>query len=209
MKFIRNFLVVLAMLCTTQAFAAPQLGKEYKLLQPPQPTQSGKKIEVLEFFFYGCIHCFHLHPKLSAWEKTMPRDVEITYVPVVFRESWEPMANTYYALELMGKRNQQIDDALYDAWNLNNIDLSDEAKIGAFLAKHGVDSNKFREYYNSFTVETRVLRSKQMLQLYHITGTPTLVVDGKYVIEGLEPDDIIKTLNVVIDRVRKEHAGKH
>jgi len=130
-------------------------------------------------------------------------------VPVVFRESWEPMANTYYALELMGKRNQKIDDALYDAWNKNNIDLSDEAKIGAFLAQHGVDSNKFREYYNSFTVETRVLRSKQMLQLYHITGTPTLVVDGKYVIEGLEPDDIIKTLNVVIDRVRKEHAGKH
>ena len=209
MKFIRHFLVVLAMLCATQAFAAPQLGKEYKLLNPSQPTHSGKKIEVLEFFFYGCIHCYHLHPKLSAWEKTMPGDVEITYVPVVFRDSWEPMANTFYALELMGKRNQQIDDALYDAWNVNNIDLSDEAKIGAFLARHGVDSNKFREYYNSFTVETRVLRSKQMLQLYHITGTPTLVVDGKYVIEGLEPDDIIKTLNVVIDRVRKEHAGKH
>jgi len=202
-KFIKHLFMVVAMVCASQAFAL-QAGQEYKLLSPPQPTHSGEKIEVLEFFFYGCIHCFHLHPKLSAWEKTMPKDVEITYVPVVFRARWEPMANTFYALELMDKRNQKIDDALYNAWNMNNIDLSDEAKIGAFLAQHGVDSNKFREYYNSFTVETKVLRSKQMLRLYHIMGTPTLVVDGKYLIEGLEPSDTIRALNDVIDMVRKQ-----
>jgi protein dithiol oxidoreductase (disulfide-forming) len=208
-KFIKHFLVVVAMLCATQAFATPEPGKEYKLLNPPQPTRSGNKIEVLEFFFYGCIHCFHLHPKLSAWEKTMPKDVEITYVPTVFRESWEPMANTFYALELMGKRSPSLDDALYNAWNVSNTDLSDEARIAAFLSQHGVDSNKFREYYNSFTVETEVLRSKQMLQSYHIMGTPTLVVDGKYVIEGLEPGETIQALNDVVDMVRKERAGKH
>ena len=203
MKFIKYLFVAVTMVFASQAFAL-EPGKEYKLLSPPQPTHSGKKIEVLEFFFYGCIHCYHLHPKLSAWEKTMPRDVEITYVPVAFRSSWEPMANTFYALELMGKRTPQVDDALYRAWNVNNIDLSDEAKIGAFLAQHGVDSNKFREYYNSFTVETKVLRSKQMLGLYHIMGTPTLVVDGKYVIEGLEPDDTVKALGDVVDMVRKQ-----
>ena len=104
----------------------------------------------------------------------------------------------------MGQRNQKIDNALYSAWNVNNVDLSDEAKIGAFLAQQGVDSNKFREYYNSFTVETRVMRSKQMLQLYHIMGTPTLVVDGKYVIEGLEPDDTVKALSDVVAMVRNQ-----
>ena len=208
MKIIKRLLIVVAMLCATQAYAL-QPGKEYKLLNPPQPTQSGNKIEVLEFFFYGCIHCYHLHPKLEAWvNHKMPKDVEITYVPVVFRESWEPMANTFYALDLMGKRNQKIDDALYNAWNRDNIDLSDEAKIGAFLSRYGVDSKKFREYYNSFTVETKVLRSKQMLQLYHIMGTPTLVVDGKYVIDGLEPDETIKALTDVVNMARREH-GKH
>ena len=208
MKLIKYFVAVLAMLFATQAFAM-EADQEYKLLNPPQPTQSGKKIEVLEFFFYGCIHCFHLHPKLSAWEKHMPKDVEITYVPVVFRSTWEPMANTFYALELMGKRTQRIDDALFKAWNVNNIDLRDEARIAAFLSQYGINSKKFREYYNSFAVETKVMRSKQMLQLYHIMGTPTLVVDGKYEIEGMEPDGLIKALNDVVAMVRKERAGKH
>lgn len=202
MKQIKRIFLVLAMLCASQAFAA-----DYKTLSDPQPTRSGDKIEVLEFFFYGCIHCYYLHPGLSAWEKTMPKDVQLTYVPTIFRSSWEPMANTFYALELMDQR-KQLDDALFQAWNVNNVDLSDEAKIAAFLSQHGVDSKKFGQMYNSFTVETKVMRSKQMLQSYHIMGTPTLIVDGRYVIEGLEPDETIRVLNEVVDKVRKER-GKH
>ena len=205
MKFFRHIFVVLAMLFAAQAFAADQ---EYKLLNPPQPTRSGNKIEVLEFFFYGCIHCYHLHPKLSAWEKTMPKDVQLTYVPVIFRDSWAPMSNTFYALELMGKRSPSVDDALYKAWNVDNVDLSDESRIAAFLAKYGVDGKQFGQLYNSFSVETRVLRSKQMLQSYHIMGTPTLVVDGHYVIEGLEPDETIRALNDVVNMARREHGAR-
>lgn len=206
MKLMKRFGLLLALLlCTTQVFAEPQLGKEYKLLNPPQPTHSGNKVEVLEFFFYGCIHCFHLHPKLSAWEKTMPRDVELTFVPTIFRDSWAPMANTFYSLQFMGQR-KRLDDALYNAWNVDNVDLSDEARIAAFLSKHGVDSKKFGELYNSFTVETEVMRSKQMVQSYHIMGTPTLIVDGKYVIEGLEPDETIRVLDAVVKRARKERS---
>ncbi|MBI1174237.1 MAG: thioredoxin domain-containing protein [Sideroxydans sp.] len=207
MKLIKRIFLVLAMLCATQAMAEPQLGKEYKLLNPPQPTHSGNKVEVLEFFFYGCIHCFYLHPGLSAWEKKMPGDVQLTYVPTIFRDSWEPMANTYYALELMGER-KRLDDALFKAWNVDNVDLSDESRIAAFLSQHGVDSKKFGELYNSFTVETKVLRSKQMVQSYRIMGTPTLIVDGKYVIEGLEPDETIRVLDAVVERARKEHSRK-
>ena len=105
-------------------------GKDYKLLNPPQPA-SGNKIEVLEFFFYGCSHCFHLHPQMSAWEKTMPKDVELIYVPTIFRDSWEPMARTFYALEALGQL-QQLHDALFKAWNVDNNDLSDEARILRF-----------------------------------------------------------------------------
>lgn len=188
------------------AFAAAELGKDYTLLSPPQPTET-RKIEVLEFFFYGCPHCYRVHPLLSEWEKTMPKDVELTFVPTVFRDSWEPMARTFYALQSMGQR-EQLHDALYRAWNEDNIDLSDEAKIAAFLARHGVDAAKFSAAYNSFTVQSQVTRAEQMIRSYRINGTPTFVVDGKYVIEGMQPADLIRALKEVIVLARKSHQEK-
>jgi thiol:disulfide interchange protein DsbA len=204
-SMIKGLLVAAALFVSGTAFADAQLGRDYSLLNPPQPT-STKKIEVLEFFFYGCSHCFHLHPLLSAWEKTMPKDVELIFVPTVFRDSWEPMANTYYALESMGQQ-QKLHDALYRAWNEQNMALVDEDKIADFVAKHGVDRAKFTAAYNSFAMQSKVMRAKQMIRSYGISGTPTLVVDGKYVIEGLQPEDTIRALKDVIVLARKEHRG--
>jgi thiol:disulfide interchange protein DsbA len=205
MKLLNQMIIALSLLFSVAAWADPQLGKDYSLLNPPQAT-STKKIEVLEFFFYGCSHCYHLHPKLSEWEKNMPKDVELIFVPTVFRESWEPMAYTYYALESMGQQHQ-LHDALYRAWNEDKIDLSDESKIGDFISKHGVDRTKFSAAYNSFSMKSKVTRAKQMIRSYSISGTPTLVVDGKYVIEGLQPDDTIRALKEVITMARKTHKG--
>lgn len=204
-SMIKGLLVAIALFISGTALADAQLGKDYSLLNPPQPT-STSKIEVLEFFFYGCSHCFHLHPLLSAWEKTMPKDVELTFVPTVFRDSWEPMANTFYALESMGQQ-QQLRDALYRAWNEENMALVDEDKIADFVAKHGVDRAKFTAAYNSFSMQSKVTRAKQMIRIYGINGTPTLVVDGKYVIEGLQPEDTIRALKEVIVMARKTHRG--
>lgn len=203
-SLIRSLVVALALLASGTALADAQLGRDYSLLNPPQPTSS-KKIEVLEFFFYGCPHCYHLHPLLSAWEKTMPKDVELTYVPTVFRDSWEPMAYTFYALESMGKQ-AQLHDALYRAWNDDNMVLVDEDKIADFVAKYGVDRAKFTAAYNSFAMQSMVTRAKQMIRSYGINGTPTLVVDGKYVIEGLQPADTIRALKEVIVLARKTHG---
>lgn len=205
-SMIKNlFVAALLLLCGT-ASAAVELGRDYKLLNPPQPA-SARKIEVLEFFFYGCSHCFHLHPTLSAWEKTMPKDVELVYVPTIFRDSWEPMARTFYALESLGQLHQ-LHDALYQAWNVNNVDLSDEAKILAFVAPRGVDRAKFSAAYNSFSMQSKVVRAKQMIRSYGINGTPTLVVDGKYLITGLQPADAIRVLNEVIAMARKNRPAQ-
>lgn len=209
MKFIKNLLAVFVILFSAQVLAEPVMGTDYKLIEPAQPTHSGKKIEVLEFFFYGCSHCFHLHPELTAWEKKMPKNVDLVLVPTVFNPNWEPMAYTYYALEVMGQ-NRKLHNDLYEAWNVNNIDLSDESKIADFVSKHGVDGKKFGEIYHSFTVQSEVTRSKQMTQAYGIRGTPTLIVDGRYMITGLSPTDTIKVLSQLVEKVRKErHAGKH
>ena len=202
MRLFKQLLAVLALLCASYAQAEVVAGKDYKLLNPPQPI-SGKKIEVLEFFFYQCPHCEHLRGPLDAWEKKKPKDVELQYVPVVFRESAEPMARTFYALEALGQQ-KRLHDALFDAWHVQNIDLSDEAKITEFVAKHGVDPAKFGAAYNSFSLQSKIARSNQMVQSFDVRGTPTIAVDGKYIITGLLPAETIRVLDEVIQIARKE-----
>lgn len=201
-KLIKSLLVAMSFFVGSAAHAELIPGKDYTLLNPPMPT-STKKIEVIEFFFYGCSHCYSLYPLLSAWEKTMPKDVEMVYVPTIFRDSWEPMARTFYALESMGQR-QALDDPLYRAWNEDKIDINDEAKVSAFVAKHGVDKAKFSSAYNSFSMQSKVSRAKQMIRSYGVSGTPTLVVDGKYLISGLQPKDTIRVLGEIITMARKD-----
>lgn len=202
-KMFKDWLVAAALLISGAAFAEAQLGKDYTLLSPAQPTSS-KKIEVLEFFFYGCSHCYHLHGPLTAWEKTMPKDVEMIFVPTLFRDSMEPMARTMYALESLGQR-AQLHEPLYRAWNVDKIDLNDEAKIIDFVGKHGVDRAKFKAAYNGFAMQSKVTRAKQMVRSYQIQGTPTLIVDGKYIISGLQPEDAVRVLKDVVAMARKVH----
>ncbi len=207
MGLFRQIIAVLIFLCASYAQAEVVAGVDYKVLNSPQPTHSGKKIEVLEFFFYGCSHCYHLHPELEKWEKKKPRDVKLQYVPVVFGESQAPMAHTFYTLELLGKL-RQLHDALFVAWNVSGINLVDEATITDFVAKHGVDSAKFRADYNSFSVSSKVMRGNQMVLSYGVRGTPTIAVDGKYIITGLQPKDTIRVLKEVIKIARKERMKR-
>jgi len=202
-KLIKGLLFAISLFAGGAALAEPVPGRDYTLLKPAQPA-SATKIEVMEFFFYGCSHCFHLHPLLSEWEKTMPKDVEMVLVPTIFRDNWEPMARTYYALESLGQQ-QKLHDALYRAWNEDKIDINDEAKVSDFVARHGVDKAKFSAAYNSFSMQSKVTRAKQMIRSYGINSTPSLVVDGKYLITGLQPADTIRALGEVVAMARKEH----
>jgi thiol:disulfide interchange protein DsbA len=135
----------------------------------------------------------------------MPKDVELVLVPTIFNPGWEPMAYTYYALEVLCK-NHDLHHDLYEAWNVNNIDLSDEGKINAFISKHGVDSKKFSAAYHSFGVQSKVTRSKQLTQVYGIRGTPTIIVQGKYLITGLQPADAVRVMAELIEKVRKDRG---
>ena len=201
------FLFAVAFLFSGATFSAAQLGTDYNMLVSPQPVGT-KKIEVMEFFFYECPHCFHLHNELMGWEKTMPSDVELVFVPTMFRDSTEPLARTYYALEALGK-SRQLDDAIYQAIHVKDMDLRDLNTISTFVASQGVDKAKFIAAYNSFTVNSKIIRAKQMIRSYGINGTPTLVVDGKYVISGLQPVATLKVLDEIIAMVRKERSAKH
>jgi thiol:disulfide interchange protein DsbA len=115
------------------------------------------------------------------------------------------MAYTYYALKVMGQQNK-LDDKLYNAWNIDHTLLIDQNEIADFIASQGVDRKQFLKIYTSFFVHTQVEQSKQMTRQYHIDGTPTLIVDGKYVISGLEPEDAIRALDELIAKVRSERS---
>lgn len=207
MKLAFRNLLAIALITVAGYAQAAVLGKDYTLIEPAQPTATNGKIEVLEFFAYPCSHCHHLVPELSAWVKNMPKDVALTYVPVVFRDSWEPMAYTFYALDTLGQL-PKLHDALFDAWNVSHTELTSIGQISNFVAQRGVDKQKFTDAYRSFSVQSKVTRSKQMVLSYRIQGTPTLVVDGRYAITGLQPADMVRVLRELTDQVRKERASK-
>lgn len=199
-----RLMMIAALLVAGMAHAEVQLGKDYTMLNPAQPAATNK-IEVQEFFFYQCIHCFHLHPLLAKWEKTKSADVEMNYVPVMFQPAAEPLAYTFYALETMGKL-QKLDDEIYQAVQVKQANLYDLNSISEFVGNYGVDKNKFAENYNSFAVATKIKHAKQMMRTYNIEGTPTLIVDGRFVITGLQPEDTMRVLGELIAKVRKEHV---
>ncbi|MDN5837019.1 MAG: thiol:disulfide interchange protein DsbA/DsbL [Nitrosospira sp.] len=218
MKSMRLFMRLLAALLfagisiavASGARAEPVEGRDYTVLPHPRPTESGNNIEVLEFFWYGCPHCYDLHPHIKAWLKTMPKDVSFRYVPAIFRPNWIPGAKTFYALEALGARDR-LHDNVYDAIHRDKSDLTKDEVLFAWVEKQGINRQKFIDAYNSFSVQNQVSRSTQMSKDYNLSGVPALVVDGRYVTSGKmggTPQDTIRILDELIDKVRKEKMKK-
>lgn len=190
----------------TNAQAEIVAGRDYKVLENPQPTQNNDRIEVFEFFWYGCPHCNRLHPHIKAWLKNKPDDVDFRYVPAILRNNWIPGAKTFYTIETMGAMDV-LHDKVYDAIHRDKINLTDEDVLFEWVEKQGVDKEKFVNIYRSFTMQNQVARSNQMLRQYQLTGVPALVIDGKYIITGRKggtPQDTIRILNEIIEMVRKK-----
>ena len=181
-------------------------GKDYTVLTNPQPMQDSNKIEVLEFFWYGCPHCYSLHPHLKTWLMNIPSDINFRYVPAIFRANWVPAAKIFYAIEAIGIKDV-LHDKIYDAIHRDKIDLNNEAVLFDWIEKQGVDRKKFENTYNSFAVQNQVARSTQMSRQNQLTGVPALVINGKYLTSGKmggTPQDTIKTVEALIEKVRKE-----
>ena len=181
-------------------------GKDYTVLAKPQPTGDSSKIEVLEFFWYGCPHCYNLHPHLKTWLANIPGDVDFHYVPAILRPTWVPAAKIFYATEALGIDNL-LHDKIYDAVHRDKIDLNNESVLFDWIEKQGIDRKKFENTYQSFAVQNQVSRSTQMSRQYQLNGVPALVINGKYLTSGRmgsTPQDTIKTLDALLEKIRKE-----
>ena len=157
----------------------PAEGVEYQRLQTPQPTDTGKKVEVLEFFWYNCPHCFAFEPSLSDWGKKRGTSIVLRRVPVGFRESFIPQQKLYFTLEIMNRFD--VHRAVFDAVHVAKQKLDKEEQIVEFIEKQDVDKKKFLETFNSFTVQSKVNRVRQLMEAYRIDGVPTVVIDGQYI----------------------------
>ncbi|HTY03969.1 MAG TPA: thiol:disulfide interchange protein DsbA/DsbL [Rhodocyclaceae bacterium] len=202
---------------TAAAAAAPLVeGKQYRVLNPARPVEARDKIEVTEFFWYGCSHCYDLDPILKKWLKTMPKDVTFRRIPAVFpgRDgrpgAWAPLAKVYYALEALGQADRLHGD-VFDAVQMDRTDLGNENVAADWMANHGVDRQKFLDTLNSFTVQSKVARSQQLSGLYGFDGVPALFVNGRYALVNGEigsHEDIIGILDQLIDKARADRGKK-
>ncbi|WP_418317291.1 thiol:disulfide interchange protein DsbA/DsbL [Piscinibacter sakaiensis] len=165
------------------AQAKPVEGKDYVRLAQPQPVPPGK-IEVIEFFWYGCPHCNAFEPLIEAWVKKLPADVDFRRIPVAWRE--EPFVahqKLYYALEGLGLLDSMHRKVFYAMHN-DRMRLDKAADIIAFVAKHGVDQAKFTEMYNSFSVQTKATQARKLAEAYRIDGVPAMGIHGRYFTSG-------------------------
>jgi thiol:disulfide interchange protein DsbA len=157
---------------------APAEGTEYRLVKPPQPTEAGDgKVEVVEFFWYGCPHCNTLEPILKDWVKRLPADV-------VFRKVHVPFAvvahqQLFYTLQALGKA-EALNERVFAAIHEQRQRLDKPEDMADFAAKNGVDRKLFLDTYNSFGVRTRMQRATQLAAGYRIEGVPAFGVNGKY-----------------------------
>lgn len=196
---------------STSARAELELGKQYTLVSPSQPTETGKNVEVLEFFSYACPHCHDLEPVLNPWVKKLPADVTFRRLPAVFNDTYLIYAKIFYTAEAMGLLNK-LHTPIFDAIHVQHVNLSIEKTMQEWLAKQGVDGKKFAETYNSFAVISKAQRAKQLTRTYAITGVPTLVVDGKYMTSASQTgsnEKLFPALDELINKARQERGGKN
>ena len=175
---IATFAAVGGLLMTAPAQAAPTEGKEYQVLKAPQPVPAGK-IEVTEFFWYGCPHCFDFEPDLEAWVKKQGKDVVFKRVPVAFRDDLLPHTKIFYALESIGKLDA-MHTKVFNAIHVDRKRMLDPNEIADFMAKNGIDRKAVLDAYNSFSVTTNAQRANKIADAYKVDGVPTVVVQGKY-----------------------------
>jgi len=189
---------------------SPVEGTDYIELKPPQPVETPGKVEVIEFFWYRCPHCYALEPDLEAWVKRLPRDVQFRRIPGILNEEWAVDARIFYALEAIGD-SERLHRPFFNAIHQQGgVRLHGDvfAKWAAeWLAKQKVDMAKYDAALYSFSVESKVRRAAQMARSYRLDGVPALTVQGRYlVLASTSQRAMLATTDSLIGETRKQLA---
>ena len=201
-------LLVLACACSF-VHAQPVAGREYVVLEPPRAAQSGDKVEVLEFFYYGCPVCYEAQPHIARWQLAAGSSVTLKRVPAV-SDAWATFARVYYALDATGLLGR-LHWPVYDNHHFDGKRLNEDKNLLDWLASNGVDAQRFKQALDSHEVTIRVEEARKMLDTYKVNGVPTLVVDGKYATSARLAGGVKEMMDVLeflVARAREERGKK-
>ncbi|HEV8095663.1 MAG TPA: thiol:disulfide interchange protein DsbA/DsbL [Burkholderiales bacterium] len=202
------WIFLLACACTVVR-AQPVAGREYVVLDPPRQAQSGDKVEVLEFFYYGCPVCYEAQPHIARWQLDAGAGVTLKRVPAV-SDAWMTFARVYYALEATGLL-ARLHWPVYDNHHFDGKRLNEDTRLLDWLSSNGVDSARFKQALDSHEVTIRVEEARKMLDTYKVNGVPSLVVDGKYVTSARLAGGVKEMMDVLeflVARAREERGKK-
>lgn len=191
-------------------------AQAYREVSPVVPTMTDNKIEVLEFFWYGCNHCFNFEPAINEWKKSLPGDVSFSQVPVGWRSRrvhFEGHQTLFYALEVMNLLDS-THQKVFDAMHRQNFRLSTDEEIFDFIESIDIDREEFIKTFKSFGVKAKVSKAKNLTEAYKIDGVPSLTVDGRFVTSqsmlpskgaaSIDPnEEVLRVVDLLILRQRQ------
>jgi len=184
--------------------------EDHGRIQPAQPVASGDKIEVIEFFWYGCPHCADMYPRLKAWAQRQRPDVAVRYQPVAMRPNWETGARIHYVLEALGE-SPRLSGAVFEAVQLDGLDLQNEVVWFDWAARQGLDRERVMALYRSPEAQRQVALAAEVGDRYQLRGVPAFVVDGRYLTSNSftgSAQDTLNTLDKLVARARDERAKR-
>lgn len=207
-NFTRIGLFALSMAIAT-TFNATQAAEPvgYELVTPAQPTHDASKVEVIEFFWYGCPHCFDFEPTLAKWVKSLPKNVEFIRQPAVFSDLWGKHAKAYYTAEALGVV-EKVHQDFFDTIQIKKEHLETEEQLAKFFAAHGVAEADFKKAYNSFPVDMKVRQASVTAGKYGISGVPAIVINGKYKTSGPLAGSHEKMIEIMDKLIAQESGVK-
>ena len=211
MKKLTALLFALALAIPTLAGAQQQQQQQqqqrqaYTELKPAVPTEApAGKIDVIEFFWYGCIHCYNLEPALETWLKKLPADTQFRRVPAVFTERWAHDAAIFYTFEALGVLDK-LHRPFFDAIHRDRLRSDNPQALAEWLQKNGVNPQKFTEVMKSFGVQSKTKRAIQLTNAYKIDGTPAMAVNGRFTVsaeQGGSREGMLESVNKLIEVAR-------
>ena len=201
-KFILGSIATAMFAISGSAMAANFVaGKDYTVVPNPGVVDVKGKLEVREFFWYGCGHCFTLEPHMQAWLRKLPKDVNFVRTPAAMNPVWEQNARGYYVAEALQIR-RKIHLPLFHAIHDQGQQIFDQKSQAQFFVKYGVPEAKFNSLYNSFAITAKVSKANQLAKHYQLTGVPAVVVNGKYIVQG-DDGKVVEVVNYLLEKERK------
>jgi thiol:disulfide interchange protein DsbA len=203
LKYVLSTLVLSAVALSSVSASAspaePKNGVEYKTLPTPQPVDSGKKVEVMEFFDYACPHCYALDPSLTAWVKKQGDNIAFKRTHISRTGTELPQQKMFYTLEAMGLMNEALNAKIFAEMHVNRNRMNRDELVFDFIAKQGIDRQKFSDTYRSFGVQGRIRKATALMEAYGVDSWPMFAIDGKYVTSPTMADEGVKAAKTEAD----------